>query len=186
MILDSEEIKSSRLLRLGLRHCALLGSSLGEWWSRESSLIKFAVQEDTLQLDELEELPSGAKIMISAHLQAPRHQRAPARFLALVHTWRHLRDTWSKDVEEKLRSLEAGIGKLREAGEQVAKLEDEVSRQRQELEVTSHILTLKNVYLEIFYNIVIFYDKILLQTQGRERESQRCSRANHGYDERRD
>lgn len=73
--------------------------------------------------------------MIGAHLQAPRHQRAPARFLALVHTWRHLRDTWSKEVEEKLRSLEAGIGKLREAGEQVAKLEDEVSRQRQELEV---------------------------------------------------
>ncbi|XP_029665147.1 cytoplasmic dynein 2 heavy chain 1 [Formica exsecta] len=135
VILDSEEIESSRLLHLGLRHCALLGSSLGEWWSRESSLIKFAVQEGTLELDEIEELPSGAKIMIGAHLQAPRHQRAPARFLALVHTWRHLRDTWSKEVEEKLRSLEAGIGKLREAGEQVAKLEDEVSRQRQELEV---------------------------------------------------
>lgn len=98
-------------------------------------MIKFAVQEGTLQLDELEELPSGAKIMIGAHLQAPHHQRAPARFLALVHTWRHLRDTWSKDVEEKLQSLEAGIGKLREAGEQVAKLEDEVSKQRQELEV---------------------------------------------------
>ncbi|KMQ91499.1 cytoplasmic dynein 2 heavy chain 1-like protein [Lasius niger] len=135
VILDSEEVESSRLLHLGLRHCALLGSSLGEWWSRESSLIKFAVQEGTLQLDEHEELPSGAKVMIDAHLRAPRHQRAPARFLALVHTWRHLRDTWSKEVEGKLQSLEAGIGKLREAGEQVAKLEDEVSRQRQELEV---------------------------------------------------
>lgn len=139
MILDSEEIESSSLLRLGLlRHCALLGSGPGgpsEWWSRESSLIKLAIQEGTLQLDELEELSHGAKVIIGAHLQAPRYQRVPARFLALIHTWRHLRDTWSKDVEEKLRSLEAGIGKLREAGEQVAKLEDEVSKQRQELEV---------------------------------------------------
>lgn len=88
-----------------------------------------------MQLDELEELPHCAKVIIEAHLQTPRYQRAPARFLALVHTWRHLRDTWSKEIEEKLRSLEAGISKLREAGEQVAKLEDEVSRQRQELEV---------------------------------------------------
>lgn len=88
-----------------------------------------------MQLNELEELPHCAKVIIGAHLQAPRYQRTPARFLALVHTWRHLRDTWSKEVEEKLRSFEAGISKLREAGEQVAKLEDEVSRQRQELEV---------------------------------------------------
>ncbi|KAL6266424.1 hypothetical protein P5V15_003274 [Pogonomyrmex californicus] len=139
VILDSEEIESSSLIRLGfLRHCALLGSGPGspsEWWSRESSLIKLAIQEGTLQLDEVEELPQGAKVIIGAHLQAPRPQRAPARFLALIHTWKYLHDTWGKEVEEKLRSLEAGIGKLREAGEQVAKLEDEVSRQRQELEV---------------------------------------------------
>lgn len=138
MILDSEEIESSRLLHLDLlRHCALLGSGPGpgEWWSWESSLIKLAIQEGTLQLDELEELSAGAKVMIGAHLQAPRRQRAPARFLALVHTWKHLRDMWSKEVEGKLQSLEAGIGKLREAGEQVAKLEDDVSTQRQELEV---------------------------------------------------
>jgi len=143
VILDSEEIESSSLLRLGLlRHCALLGSGPGgpdEWWSRESSLIKLAIQEGTLQLDELEELSNYAKVMIGAHLQAPRYQRAPARFLALVHTWRYLRDSWSKEVEEKLRSLEAGISKLREAGDQVAKLEDEVSRQRQELEVCNNI-----------------------------------------------
>lgn len=88
-----------------------------------------------MQLDELEELPPCAKVLIGAHLQAPRYQRAPARFLALMHTWRHLRGIWSKEVEEKLRSLEAGISKLREAGEQIAKLEDDVSRQRQELEV---------------------------------------------------
>ncbi|XP_032668403.1 cytoplasmic dynein 2 heavy chain 1 [Odontomachus brunneus] len=138
VILDSAEIESSRLLHLDLlRHCALLGSGSGpsEWWSRESSLIKLAIQEGTLQLDELEELSAGAKVMIGAHLQAPRHQRAPARFLAVVHTWKHLRDMWSKEVEGKLQSLEAGIGKLREAGEQVAKLEDDVSTQRQELEV---------------------------------------------------
>ncbi|KAL0104886.1 hypothetical protein PUN28_016497 [Cardiocondyla obscurior] len=139
VILDSEEIESSSLLRFGLlRHCALLGSGPGgpnEWWSRESSLIKLAIQEGTLQLVELEELPQSAKVIIEAHLQAPRHQRAPARFLALVHTWKNLRDTWSNEVEKKLQSLEAGISKLREAGDQVAKLEDEVSRQRQELEV---------------------------------------------------
>lgn len=88
-----------------------------------------------MQLDELEELPQSAKVIIGAHLQAPRNQRTPARFLALVHIWRHLRDTWSKEVEGKLGSFEAGISKLREAGEQIAKLEDEVSRQRQELEV---------------------------------------------------
>ncbi|EFN76217.1 Cytoplasmic dynein 2 heavy chain 1 [Harpegnathos saltator] len=138
VILDSEEIESSQLMHLDLlRHCTLLGSGPGpgEWWSWENSLIKLAIQEGTLQLDELEELSDGAKVMIEAHLQAPRRQRAPARFLALVHTWKHLRDIWSKEVEGKLQTLEAGIGKLREAGEQVAKLEDEVSRQRQELEV---------------------------------------------------
>lgn len=149
MILDSEEIESSSLLRLGLlRYCALLGSVPGadEWWSRESSLIKLAVQEGTLQLSESEELPSGAKVIISTHLRAPHYQRAPARFLALVHTWRHLRDTWSKEVGEKLQSLEAGIGKLREAGDQVAKLEDEVSRQREELEVSTLIIFLKKLF----------------------------------------
>lgn len=144
MILDTEEIDSSYLLHLGLvRYCALLGSGSGsgEWWSRESSLIKLAIQEGTLHLNEHEELPAGARAIIEAHLRAPRHQRAPARFLALMHTWRHLRDTWSKDVEKKLHSLEAGIGKLREAGEQIAKLEDEVSRQRQELEVVYHAIS---------------------------------------------
>lgn len=139
MILDAEEIDSSHLLRLGLlRHCAQLGSAPGpnEWWSRESSLIRLAVQEGTLRLNEFEEeLPAGARVIIAAHLQAPRHQRAPARFLALIHTWKHLHDTWSKEIEKKLQSLEAGIGKLREAGDQVAKLEDKVFRQRQELEV---------------------------------------------------
>ncbi|XP_020293197.1 cytoplasmic dynein 2 heavy chain 1 [Pseudomyrmex gracilis] len=135
VILDSEDIESSWFLRLGLlRYCALLGPGFNEWWSRESSLIDLAVQEETLQLREDEEPPAGARIILEAHLQAPRHQKAPARFLALIHTWKRLRDTWSKEVEEKLRSLEAGIGKLGEAGEQVAKLEDEVSRQRQELE----------------------------------------------------
>jgi len=141
VILDTEEINSSYLLHLGLlRYCALLGSGpgAGEWWSRESSLIKLAIQEGTLQLNEFEELPASAKVIIGAHLQAPLYQRAPARFLALIHTWKQLRDVWSEEVEGKLQSLEAGIGKLREAGEQIAKLEDEVSRQRQELEV--HIL----------------------------------------------
>lgn len=138
MILDSEEIETSWLLHLNLlRHCALLGfgPDSGQWWSWENSLIKLAVQEGTLHLDELEELSTSAKMMIVTHLQAPRRQNAPARFLALVHTWKHFRDIWSKDIEKEMQSLEAGIRKLSEAGEQVAKLEDEVSRQRQELEV---------------------------------------------------
>lgn len=141
MILDSEDIESSWFLRLGLlRYCALLGSGSSEWWSRESSLLDLAAQEGcTLQPHEDEEIPAGAKIILEAHLQAPRCQKAPARFLALIHTWKYLRDTWSKEVGEKLQCLEAGIGKLGEAGEQVAKLEDEVSRQRQELEVCDNI-----------------------------------------------
>lgn len=154
MIMDSEEIESSSLLHLGLlRYCALLGSGPGadEWWSRENSLIKLAVQEGTLQLNESEELPNGAKVIIGTHLQAPRYQRAPARFLALVHTWKHLRDKWSKEVGEKLQSLEAGIGKLREAGEQVAKLEDEVSRQRQELEVSISKMFKKIIKIIVYY-----------------------------------
>lgn len=148
MIVDSEEIETSPLLRLDLlRYCALLGSGpgAGEWWSWEDSLIKLAIQEGTLELNEVKELSTGAKTMIEAHLGTPNRQRAPARFLALIHTWKHLRDNWYKEIKEKLQSLEAGIGKLREAGEQVAKLEDEVSRQRQQLEVR----TIKFFYLYI-------------------------------------
>ncbi|XP_076621618.1 dynein cytoplasmic heavy chain beethoven [Colletes latitarsis] len=136
MIVDTGEVRSSWLSRSGLlRHCALIGSGLGsEWWSWEVPLIELANLQSGIEVDDAEETLPGVKAMVKAHLQAPRQQRAPARFLAMVHTWKHLRVAWSEEMEQKVASLQAGIGRLKEAGEQVAKLEDEVSKQRQELE----------------------------------------------------
>ncbi|XP_078051355.1 cytoplasmic dynein 2 heavy chain 1-like, partial [Augochlora pura] len=135
MILDSGEIKSSWLTRSGLlKHCGLIGPGVGsEWWSSEGPLTELA-REQNGETDDSVDASQGVKELVKAHLQAPRHQQAPARFFALLHTWKHLHVIWSEDVEQKLNSLEAGIGRLKEAGEQVAKLEDEVSGQRQELE----------------------------------------------------
>ncbi|KZC10148.1 Cytoplasmic dynein 2 heavy chain 1 [Dufourea novaeangliae] len=136
IILDNGEIKSTWLTRSGLlKHCGLIGPGIGsEWWSVEGSLTELAYQQNGVEMEDSGEQLPGVKVMVKAHLQAPRQQQAPARFFALLYTWRHLHVTWTEDVEQKLRSLEAGIGRLEEAGEQVAKLEDEVSKQRQELE----------------------------------------------------
>nr|XP_033320776.1 cytoplasmic dynein 2 heavy chain 1 [Megalopta genalis] len=135
MILDNGEMKSSWLTRSGLlKHCGLIGPGIGsEWWSSEGPLTELA-REQNGETEDSVDASQGVKELVKAHLQAPRQQQAPARFFALLHTWRHLHVTWSEDVEQKLNSLEAGIGRLKEAGEQVAKLEDEVSGQRQELE----------------------------------------------------
>lgn len=142
MILDSGEVRSTWLSRSGLlRHCPLIGPGLGsEWWCREGSLTELACHRNSLEVDDFEETTPGLKVMVQAHLQAPLQQQAPARFFALLHTWKHLHVTWGEEVEQKLSSLEAGIGRLKEAGEQVAKLEDEVSKQRQELEVRFHFI----------------------------------------------
>ncbi|CAK9809936.1 Cytoplasmic dynein 2 heavy chain 1 [Anthophora quadrimaculata] len=136
IILDSGETRSPWLSRSGLfRHCVLVGPGLGgEWWCWEASLTKVACKQNGFEIEDLEEIPAGVKTMVKAHLEAPRQQQAPARFFALLHTWKHLHQAWSEEVEQKLHSLEAGVGKLKEAGEQVAKLEDEVSKQRLELE----------------------------------------------------
>ncbi|XP_029051229.2 cytoplasmic dynein 2 heavy chain 1 [Osmia bicornis bicornis] len=136
IILNNGEMRSSWLSRSGLlKHCALIGPGLGnEWWTREASLIELACNQNEMDIEDTEEKLAGIKVMVKAHLQAPRQQQAPARFFALLHTWKHLHVSWSEEVERKLSNLEAGIGKLKEAGEQVAKLEDEVSKQRQELE----------------------------------------------------
>ncbi|XP_076748967.1 dynein cytoplasmic heavy chain beethoven [Xylocopa sonorina] len=137
IILDTGELRSSWLSRSGLLgHCALIGPSRGsEWWSWEGSLIEIACQQTDHEVEDTpEETLAGIKAMARSHLEAPRQQQAPARFFALLHTWRHLRATWSEELERQLSSLEAGVGKLKEAGEQVAKLEDEVSKQRLELE----------------------------------------------------
>ncbi|XP_076646917.1 dynein cytoplasmic heavy chain beethoven [Halictus rubicundus] len=135
IILDNREIKSSWLTRSGLlKHCGLIGPGIGsEWWCSEAALTELACKQNGVESD-CEDTSPGIVEMVKDHLQAPRQQQAPARFFALLHTWKHLQVTWSEEVEQKLNSLEAGIGRLKEAGEQVAKLEDEVSRQRRELE----------------------------------------------------
>ncbi|XP_050496495.1 cytoplasmic dynein 2 heavy chain 1 [Bombus huntii] len=136
IILDSGELRSPWLSHSGLlRHCALIGPGVGsEWWSWEGALTEIAYQQNGIEAEDPEETLPGIKEAVKAHLEAPRQQQAPARFFALLHTWKHLHATWSEEVEQKLNSLEAGVGKLKEAGAQVAKLEDEVSKQRQELE----------------------------------------------------
>ncbi|XP_043268031.1 cytoplasmic dynein 2 heavy chain 1 [Venturia canescens] len=133
-ILESGEVKKDWLIRSGLlRHCILVAEAPGnEWWSSESSLKDLCIR---LAEDSSQEASPGLETLVSAHLRAPRQQQAPARFLALLSTWKVLRNQWGEEVDKKLSSLEAGIGKLREAGEHVAKLEDEASKQRQELEV---------------------------------------------------
>lgn len=142
IMVDTAELRSPWLSRSGLhRHCVSIGPGLGsEWWCWEGPLTEIACQQNGLDIEDSEETLAGIKELVKAHLQAPRQQRAPARFFALLHTWKHLHVTWSEEVEQKLNSLEAGVGKLKEAGEQVAKLEDEVSKQRQELEVYVNML----------------------------------------------
>ena len=143
IILDSKELRSPWLSRSGLLgHCALIGPGVGsEWWCWEGALTEIACQQTGH-----EETPAGVKTMVKAHLDSSRQQQAPARFFALLHTWKHLHVTWNDEVEQKLNSLDAGVGKLKEAGAQVAKLEDEVSKQRQELEVHVNVVNFHRVY----------------------------------------
>ncbi|KAL2712648.1 cytoplasmic dynein 2 heavy chain 1 [Vespula squamosa] len=137
MILDIGDMNSTLLSRSGLfRYCAIIGPCIGnEWWSYEAPLTELAIQYNSDGSEASEVSSPDTQVMIKAHLQAPKEQHAPARFLALLRTSQHLREIWSEEVESKLNSLGAGISRLREAGEHVAKLEDEVSKQRQQLEV---------------------------------------------------
>lgn len=150
IILDSGELRSPWLSHSGLlRHCALIGPGVGsEWWSWEGALTEIAYEQNGIEAEGPEETLPGIKEVVKAHLEAPRQQQAPARFFALLHTWKHLHTTWSEEVEQKLNSLEAGVGKLKEAGEQVAKLEDEVSKQRQELEVYINLANFRRVHYD--------------------------------------
>lgn len=134
IILDVHDMNAPWLSRSSLlKHCIIVGCGPGrEWWTLEKSLIDLADQQTE---EDAENSSSGVKDLVQAHLQAPRHQQAPARFLALLNVWVQLRGKWSKEIEEKLQTLEAGISRLREAGERVAKLEEEADKQRQELEV---------------------------------------------------
>lgn len=114
-----------------------------EWWRVNEPLKELCVKyserisdSNNQQQVELE----GVKELVDSHLRAPDQQQAPARFLALIHTWRVIRENWSRDNDAKVASLEAGISKLREAGERVAKLQEEANKQRQELDVKLLIL----------------------------------------------
>ncbi|XP_023289902.1 cytoplasmic dynein 2 heavy chain 1 [Orussus abietinus] len=130
IIRDAEDVLEERSSRSGLgKSCILVGPGPGsEWWSSEGPLTELALQKSGLRGTE------AVKMAVNSHLRAPRRQRAPARFLALLRVWLDLRDKWTEEIESELASLEAGIGRLREAGDRVSKLEEEASRQRQELE----------------------------------------------------
>ncbi|XP_051159645.1 cytoplasmic dynein 2 heavy chain 1 [Leptopilina boulardi] len=133
IILDVHDVNAAWLSRSSLlKQCIVVGYGPGrEWWTLEKSLMELASQQTDV---EIENDSSGVKELVKAHLQVSRHQQAPARFLALLNVWSQLREKWTKEIEEKLQSLEAGISRLREAGERVAKLEEEADKQRQELE----------------------------------------------------
>ena len=133
VVLDVNDMNASWLSRSSLlRHCVFVGQGPGrEWWTLEESLTEVAVHHSGVEKEE----SSGVKDVVKAHLEAPRQQQAPARFLASLNVWTQLHEKWMKEIEEKLESLEAGISRLREAGDRVAKLEEEADKQRQELEV---------------------------------------------------
>ncbi|XP_063978818.1 cytoplasmic dynein 2 heavy chain 1 [Diachasmimorpha longicaudata] len=134
VILDSSDVKKEWLMQSGLlQHCILVATTPGsEWWTVEASLMEVGARVDKSIGGG--EQSAGMRTLVEAHLRSPKGQQSPGRFLALLNTWRQLKDEWSHDVGKKLESLEAGIGRLREAGERVAKLEEEASKQRKELE----------------------------------------------------
>lgn len=116
-----------------IKHSIVIGPISGnEWWGREEYLTNLALQ---VMAENPQEPSPGVQTIVQNHLQVSACQRAPAIFFALLQTWKLLRDTWRYEIEKKMLELEAGIGKLREAEEQVATLEDQASKQRKELEV---------------------------------------------------
>ena len=137
--MDTGEAKNEWLTRSGLLcHCILVAEGPEtEWWSLESALKDLAVRltESSLENSSEGSGSAGLATLVEAHLRAPRKQQAPARFLALLSTWSELKTQWTEEVEKKLSSLSAGIGRLREAGDSVAELENDATKQRQELEV---------------------------------------------------
>lgn len=136
VILDVNDINASWLSRSSLlRHCIFVGQGPGkEWWSLEGSLTELAIYHSGVE-NAAQEKSSGVKDVVNAHLQAPHQQQAPARFLASLNIWTNLCEKWMMEIKEKLQSLEAGISRLKEAGDRVTKLEEEAGKQREELEV---------------------------------------------------
>ncbi|KAF7991046.1 hypothetical protein HCN44_000861 [Aphidius gifuensis] len=131
IIIDSSELKKDWLVTSGLvEQCCFVADSPGnEWWTMESSLTNLA-----MKIIDTQSISPGLKTLVDVHLRISRSQQSPARFLALLQTWQELKNKWSQDIHEKLESLEAGISRLSEAGDRVAKLENEAKKQRKELE----------------------------------------------------
>ena len=94
-----------------------------------------SLYKDPVMAKSVDEDLSGVKEVVQAQLSAPSQQQAPARFLALLHKWKEMREQWLEDILVKLKNLQAGIDRLREAGDRVAKLEEDANKQRHELEV---------------------------------------------------
>ncbi|XP_011502016.1 PREDICTED: cytoplasmic dynein 2 heavy chain 1 [Ceratosolen solmsi marchali] len=137
LIVDSYELKSKWLSETNIpRHCVqTTGQCLcSDWWLIEEHLTELASLYKDSSSDIKEEF-SGSNEVVQAHLTAPEQQQVPARFLALLHKWKELRETCLRDILEKLKNLQAGIDRLKEAGDQIAKLEEDATKQRHELEV---------------------------------------------------
>lgn len=143
IILDIEDMKWKLLSRSGLfGYCAIVGPSIGsEWWSYDAPLTELVIEYYSKGSETSAITTAETEVMIKAHLNAPKREHAPVRFLALLSTSQKLREIWCEEVEGKLDRFGAGISRLREAGEHVVKLEDDVSKQRQELEVINILLT---------------------------------------------
>ncbi|XP_066585667.1 cytoplasmic dynein 2 heavy chain 1 [Prorops nasuta] len=136
IIVDLSEVKEHGwLFNSGLsRYCVIIGPGSGsEWWLTEEGLTEASGQISNAT-NQQESPVSGLKVMLETHLKAPRDEQAPARFLALLDTQRDLVQVWGQQLENKLSNLKAGIDRLKEAGDQVARLEEQANKQRQELE----------------------------------------------------
>lgn len=81
------------------------------------------------------------RCLVRAHLGAPEAHRVPARFFSLLQTWRDIRQSWTEEMEGKMKSLEAGITTLKEAGQRVSQLEEDAIKQQEELQVSSFFLS---------------------------------------------
>ncbi|KAK0158915.1 hypothetical protein PV328_009853 [Microctonus aethiopoides] len=139
LIVDSTDIKKEWMIKSRLlNHCTQISDlSNVEWWTSESSLIDLAIRKIpglANDVNDTDLMSSGLKALVESHQRAPSKQQSPARFIALLNIWHELRDQWERDIEMKLESLQAGIGKLKDAGDRVAELENEALKQRKEFE----------------------------------------------------
>uniref|UniRef100_A0ABD2XKY5 Dynein heavy chain, cytoplasmic n=1 Tax=Trichogramma kaykai TaxID=54128 RepID=A0ABD2XKY5_9HYME len=154
IVVDANDLRGDLLQRSNLLRCCAetQGQSQGrDWWLTESYLRELVklyqkrsqsttnkdddIADDDIDDEQKDDGSSGSKELIECQLGAASRQQAPARFCALLRKWRELREAWSRQTAAKLRHLRAGIDRLKEAGERVAKLEEDASKHRHELEL---------------------------------------------------